>query len=366
LSTLGINLNLSDVKKEAAAKQAQQNDENGIIATPAAAILTLFERYKSVLKVDSVDDFLDEFRELKVAQQVKIFCKGANSKKDRENLEILLGRAISQQKIEIVSILLDSGINANNNAWSASLLWEAVGHGNVELVKMLLLHGANVNAVVQKNVTPLMTSVILEDPLITYLLLQKKARIEMVDVFGETAVSCAVKASKCFLVEDLLREAKRTGVDAGLEVVNRVGNTPFMECTQTFAVSKDQPHQRQVNFAKLYLTQLRPLFKYGVNVNVQGPGKRTALMFAVIYEQFDLAALLLSHGADPCIPEDRGYTPLSWTQVKQQSRMRDLLLAHEQKAKSTIFAKVDEQTEHKRDHQEDQQAGKVQQLATTT
>jgi uncharacterized protein len=59
------------------------------------------------------------------------------------------------------------------------------------------------------------------------------------------------------------------------------------------------------------LASARALVEAGANVNAMSPADRTTpLLVAVINGQFDLAAYLLDHGADPTRASDAGATPL--------------------------------------------------------
>lgn len=355
--------------KEAELKESKTSDVKSVTTVETQRAFTLlFERYKDVLNVNSERELLTELRKPIVIEALKIYCKGARSGDDREQLEHFLTHSIIHQRIEFVKTLLDEGMNPNfafpvPDKGKVSLLHQAVFNGDIMAVKVLLAKGANINAVDGNGCTPLIYAVrsgVQEDIInrraneeLIELLLQKGAQIDVPNKKGETAISCAIKNKMYRIFEKLLCEAKRRGGDAALEVVvNEHKQTPLLAVIQdAFEGRVGNPEDR---FPKLYCTFLKPLFKLGVNVNARDNNGYTALMLALKNRQTELAELLLNQGANPCIEDEKGVTPLSRVEANFQYEMISLL----QKAiktrdsavgrkditspKSMMFTKVDD------------------------
>lgn len=416
LSTLGIEIdpNTLEEKKDAETTETTKPEKKSTaILFPAHAFKTLFEKYQDKLNVDSTDTLLLDLRERQITEILKISCKGASCQEDRKSLESLLNIAIEKNQLGAAIILLDEGVNPNliyedlsgrDENRRLSLLHYAVSRHNLELVKILLAHKANINAVDAEGRTPLMRATDLfmvwqaNDALtnweIIQLLIQKAAKIDVKDQKGETAVSYAINNGRSSVVTELVAAAKRTGINPGLDGVNESGQTPLLAVIQKEfdekkrRIEKGYAGEKDFTdlFPKLYVKVLRTLFKYEINVNAQDRNGCTALMLAVVNKEVDLAAFLLNKGANPCIPDAKGQTPLAQAQANAQPEMIELLqkaiLAQPSASssgrtdapsvKSMIFAKVDEAgaatqssttSEHNVEHKEAKQANKDDQVA---
>lgn len=323
LSTLNIFIDrntLEEVDKEKTKEVKKSDDKSDAKIDPDTAFHALFKKYGDKLNADTAADLLTDLRNQQIATPINLYCKGANCVEDRKSLESLLITAMNKNRLNVVSHLLQGGVCP---------LHQAVVSGNIELVRILLEHDANINVVDANGRTPLMLALdissfskhkdILVNMEITKLLIEKGAKIDIKDHSGETAITYAIKNKRGTLAM-LLSEAKRTKTDAGLNTVNQHGQTPLLAIIQK-CFEKNEENL----FPMLYLTVLKPVFKHGVNVDAQDSKGCTALMLAVINKATDLAEYLLDQNANPCIPDAKGETPLSRAQANSQPEMVDLL-----------------------------------------
>lgn len=98
--------------------------------------------------------------------------------------------------IDMISLLLDNGVNVNNkDGYGCTPLMIAVAYGVYETAHLLIQYGADVNCQDNTGTTPLIQSVITEkyDNRIALLLLKSGARKEIKNVHGETASDIAIK-----------------------------------------------------------------------------------------------------------------------------------------------------------------------------
>jgi len=187
-----------------------------------------------------------------------------------------------------VERLLQQGIKVDerDNGGKTPLHY-AVQSKNVKLVRLLIERGADVNAKVSGNVTPLMLSVDMAfgDPEIALELLKAGADVTIQDTGGDSALLIATTESSNEVMEAMLRK--------------------------------------------------------GANPNAQQRSGGTALHYAAMNAMADRVKILLDHGADPGIRNSAGMTPLDVAQTtnpdsevrKHFQATRDLLISAMQKAK---------------------------------
>lgn len=86
------------------------------------------------------------------------------------------------------------------------------------------------------------------------------------------------------------------------------------------------------------------LIRRGANLNKRLQNGHTALAMAVIYKDFELVDLTLEHGADPNIPDDDGWGPLSYVGGEKSVDLAEKLISHG--ANINPFAKINERVVH--------------------
>ncbi len=141
-----------------------------------------------------------------------------------------LSRAIADDDVELVRELLVKGANLNAKEESYSKitpLFVAVEQGNIEIVRLLLDFGAKVNARDSEKQTPLMR---LDDdatPELVELLLQFRAKVDAVDNNGNTALIIAAGHANPEVIEAL--------IDGGADVnaSNKEGKTALMSAADS-------------------------------------------------------------------------------------------------------------------------------------
>ena len=73
------------------------------------------------------------------------------------------------------------------------------------------------------------------------------------------------------------------------------------------------------------LTKIEALLNQGQNVNERGPENRTAIMFAGVTGNLQMAKLLISSGADPFMADDRGRTARMYAENMGKTEVADYL-----------------------------------------
>jgi len=174
-----------------------------------------------------------------------------------------------------------------------ALVWSA-RRGDMRLIDELLRRGAKPDSADGKGTTPLMWAVREGQDAAVERLLAAGADVRLTDTRETTALHYAAAHGRNATVERLLpRGADRDAVDGS-------DDTPL-----TLAA------------AGAHFDIVLSLAAQGADINAQGNGGRTALLQAVMESRIPagddkarLVAELLSHGADPEIADDYGWTPL--------------------------------------------------------
>jgi ankyrin repeat protein len=167
-----------------------------------------------------------------------------------------------------------------------------------ETTRMLLKHGANIDARDEVGNTPLILAASHGATQVVKVLLEKGANMEAADNYGNTpldgaACNCAIATMpSTYEIMELLVEK-----GANVNVTNHEGNTPLMSAA---------------GWARI--DHARFLLDHGAPVNMKNNKGDTALHILLSQRGFDvieLVEMLLAHDANPGIRNNAGETPLS-------------------------------------------------------
>ncbi|XP_076285931.1 transient receptor potential cation channel subfamily A member 1-like [Lasioglossum baleicum] len=206
-----------------------------------------------------------------------LLTNGADIKEDPE----VVCTAVMCGNLELVEDLLKNGTDVNmlngNIYYRNSLLHRAVNEKQVQMAKLLINYGANVNVKDTREETPIVNAIQNRDTKMIELLLTNGA-----DIKEDPKVVCtAVRCRNLELVEDLLKN----GAD-----INALDNMYFGNSFLHMAVKT-----KQVQMVKL-------LINYGANVNVKDSQGETPIVNAIQNRDKKMIELLLTNGVD--IKED--------------------------------------------------------------
>ncbi|XP_076279889.1 uncharacterized protein LOC143208872 [Lasioglossum baleicum] len=197
--------------------------------------------------------------------------------------EKILITSVVNGNLEIVEDILKNGADVNmldNTGYfgGISLLQRAVNEKQVQMAKLLINYGANVNVKNIRGETPIVNAIQNRDTKMIELLLTNGA-----DIKADPELVCnAVSYGNLELVEDLLKNG------ADVNMLN--GNLYFRHSLLHMAVNGEQEQM-----AKL-------LINYGANVNVKDTREKTPILNAILMRDTKMVELLLTNGAD--IKED--------------------------------------------------------------
>ena len=141
-----------------------------------------------------------------------------DSKSARGELE----KAIGRNDVQAVTDLLRRGADVNETEpkWGRDMLILATDRGYVEIVRLLIDAGADVNKVWGSGMTPLMRAVIAGRTEVARVLIEHGAHINAVNDEGLTAVRHAVNSANTEILGLLI------GSGADVSIADKKGNTP--------------------------------------------------------------------------------------------------------------------------------------------
>jgi ankyrin repeat protein len=190
----------------------------------------------------------------------------------------------------------------------AGTLQDAAKSGDLSLTKRLIDEGAEIDASDQYGATPLYWAAFKGHANIAELLIAKGAKVNTKNMIGDTPLHGAM-ASCSFAVSKLLLEK-----GAGVNETRKEGSSPL-----------------HIAVERCDKTMVELLISKGAKIDAQIPhgqmSGQTPLYRAASKNLLDMAALLLSEGANPSISNKDGDTPLHVAAAYGYKSMVELLLS---------------------------------------
>jgi len=206
--------------------------------------------------------------------------------RNREILSIFLIKAIKENNIQIARMLIEVGANVNiQNDYGDTPLIMATNKGGIYLVELLINAGADIDIQDTNGDTALLSAIyndyedITKMWIIVNLLIDAGANVNIQDEYsGNTALINATKNDYKEIVKLLI------DANADVNIRNVYGDTALM-----FAAMKGNK-----DIVKL-------LIDAGANVNIKNYQGVSALIKATFYNYPEVVRTLLKYGADPNI-----------------------------------------------------------------
>jgi ankyrin repeat protein len=184
-------------------------------------------------------------------------------------------------------------------------------YNNADIVDYLIKQGANINAKVASGRTPLMIAVSKGKYPAVQKLLENGADLSLRDETGFSAMHFACGQpysddSKISVSPELLELLIKSG--ANVDITDFIGLTPLMVATR----------EGLNNLVTILIEQ-------GVNINQQDSHGFTALFFAAYNNSTDILKNLVNHNADINIVDFEGVTPLKYAIMNNSKESIDYL-----------------------------------------
>lgn len=307
--------------------------------------------------------------------------------KDESAAMALIRRAIAEENLGIIGLLIKAGVDVNEqrNNGSTVLMWAAY-QGNVEIANRLITAGACVNIQNKGGFTALMVAAENGHVSIINGLLDARARVDMQGhLYGTTALMFAIEHNHVDAVKALLREGRVTeqisirdkAKDTALLRAIKQGYAPIVSVLVQAGVRlpegddkgcialMDAARQGQLEIVKIliqasaevnaqqgkdshtaliraaqggHVEVIKELVKARAHVNKQcGERRDTALGWAAYQGHVAAVTLLLEVGADIDMCDERGYTPLMEAADQGHSAVIEAILARQTDERKRVF-----------------------------
>ncbi|KAF5307348.1 hypothetical protein FQR65_LT07065 [Abscondita terminalis] len=284
----------------------------------------------------------------------KLLGEGRSVHETSEEGESLLSLACSAGYFELAQVLLAMHANVEDRGIKGECtpLMEAASAGHLDIVRLLVAHGADVNAQSSSGNTPLMYGCAGGHTDVVKFLLEHGANVEDHNENGHTPLMEAASAGHVELAKILLIHG------AGINT----HSNEFKESALTLACYKghldmvrflleagaDQEHKTDEMHTALmeasmdgHVEVARLLLDSGAQVNMPTDSFESPLTLAACGGHVDLAMLLIERGANIEEVNDEGYTPLMEAAREGHEEMVALLLSQG----ANINAQTDETQE---------------------
>ncbi|ENH68003.1 Ankyrin repeat domain-containing protein 50 [Fusarium oxysporum f. sp. cubense race 1] len=221
------------------------------------------------------------------------------------NISQQLHSWIGTGHIDMVRILVDRGVDINApDANSRTPLHLSATIGNMEMARVLCEGGAVIETTSESGHTPLHVAAMKGHTEVAELLLEKGADIEASDNFGGfTPLGFAASMNHSAVTRLLLDKG------ANVEATDQSGCTPLISAARSGseAVSK-------------------LLLQHGVHIEATDKSGRTPLIWAAVAGSEGVVKHLIYHGANVNASEYSGFTPLRMSKIKGHDAVGKLLL----------------------------------------
>jgi ankyrin repeat protein len=223
-------------------------------------------------------------------------------------------RAAENGQIEVVRMLVERGVNVNAATYEGvTPLMFASQNGDVGIMRYLIGHGADVNATPDNEVTALIGAVRTEQYEAAALLLDSGARVDARDELDLTALMHASAYNYPDIVELLIEHG------ADMEKGDWFGTKPLMMAAYYNCIESADV-----------------LLERGADPDGKDKNGFTPLMVAVQHGDYDMAWLLLDHKADPGIRNAGGLHALAIAVLQGNTDIVELLLESGAKVNQNI------------------------------
>lgn len=222
----------------------------------------------------------------------------------RGNGRSALTMAASENNLDILILLINSGGDPLDNLGGRPLLHEAAEEGNSEIMEYLLQIGVDFDQKDKEGRTALTYAAEEDNLACVRMLLKNGADLEAKDIHGRTAFSYAVQEGVGNQILELLK-------------VHDDNHNSFTTNKESLLIACEENNINAVNF----------IVKSGVSVNNNYPNNYTPLMAAVREGNQRIVSYLIEQGADVnAVTVDHNRTPLFFASSESEVAIAQLLI----------------------------------------
>lgn len=251
--------------------------------------------------------------------------------------DMVLSSAVGGDSVDIVKMVISQGVDINKKSDGGySPLMKASVNGYHGMVKLLLDNGADIHAVNDSGETVLMMGAFKGNSEVVKVFLEKDIDIEAKDNNGKTALIYAAEGSHKDIVNLLLQKKANVNAEDNSErtallIASENGNKDILEIL--LANGADVNNKNSKGWTALMSASshghnavVNALISKGADVNAQNIKGWTALMSAAENGHTEVVKTLLAKGADVNAKTGRDWTALMSAVEKGQAEVVKVLL----------------------------------------
>ena len=278
------------------------------------------ERNKALIKASEKKD---------LKKVMKLITLGADVNYKDTNNRTPITEALYYNRMEIVEVLLKNGAKVDFNSEELKyILYHSIESGYNEVFKFLLNNGVNPNSkYISEGGENLSFSSSLE---ISKLLIEHGAEVNSKDVYGYTPLIRAVIKDYKDIVELLLKNKANVNArtNDSFTALVYAKSKEVAELLIEYGANIDE--KLNYGFTPLMLTNNKEiaelLIKHGAKLNEKTEDGKTPLMYALLRSDEEVAQTLIQYGDDINIIDKEGHTALTLMIVNGNSNFVELLL----------------------------------------
>jgi ankyrin repeat protein len=247
-----------------------------------------------------------------------------------------LHAAVTKGNVDVVVLLLEHGADVAMNRQGLTPLYEASRIGNLDVMSLLLDRHADVNTHDENGYTPLYLASLKGQLEVAQVLLRHGAAVDIVAIDGWTPLISASRNGHADIVRLLLQNG--ASVDSRdnngwtpLLSASRYGHPDVVRFLLQNGASVDSRNNDGCTSLMLasgddHLDVIHLLLRYGASVDSRDNNGWTPLSSASQYEHPDVVRLLLQNGANVDSCNNEGWTPLTFASGRGRLDIVHLLL----------------------------------------
>lgn len=257
----------------------------------------------ALVKFSSPDDFLFTAVATNDIAEVEHLLDNGGNINYRQHGTFLIHKAVREASLDMVKLLIDRGAEIESvDAMQNTPLLIAVKSGSVEKLQFLLAQGANIEASNSDRNTPVLLTTMLGSPAMLEVLVNHGASLQVHNFLAQGALELAFEYRRLENFQFLLK---------------------YLPASTLFTDGRTALYHALSAETNDYL---KALLEADAATNTRQPNGWYTLHYAVYLNNVEAVGMLLAHGADPNLKGEYGWTPLHYAAREGLYEVAELLV----------------------------------------